>query len=141
MKRLEQDSLLRRTPCRRLVLGFSAGLAGTGTCLYSPAPPRPARGPMVRPGIAAAGVWSRRSFSWPSRPDVGPVSVARSRASGASARAAKGGSIQIINDEQLLALFSGRPLARGPTRPSAAPSLLDQPPAAPEADEYSGRQD
>jgi hypothetical protein len=72
-------------------------------------------------------------FSWPPRPDGRPVSAAQSRAPGVSGQTAKAGSVEIIDDEQLLALFSGRPLALV-GRPGHQQLLfLDQPPAVPES--------
>ena len=80
-------------------------------------------------------------LSRPSRPDARPVSVAQSGAFGAPGQTAKGGSVQIINDEQLLALFAGRPLALVGQPGHQQLVFLDEPPAAPEAHEYSGRPD
>jgi hypothetical protein len=72
-------------------------------------------------------------FSWPSRPDVRPVSIAQFHTPGTSGQTAKAGSIQIIDDEQLLALFSGRPLALVGQPGHQQLLLLDQPLAMPEA--------
>ena len=48
-------------------------------------------------------------WSWPAR--VRPVSAARSHAPGVPGQTASTGSVRIINDEELMALFAGRPLA------------------------------
>jgi hypothetical protein len=79
-------------------------------------------------------------FSWPSRPDVRPVSVAQSRARGVSGQIAKAGSIRIIDDEQLLALFSGRPLALVGQPGHQQLLFLDKLPAMPESGAQSRQQ-
>ena len=59
------------------------------------------------PLALGAGIfWSR-----PGRPGAKPVLIVQSRAPAVSRQAAGGGSVQIIDDEQLFALFPGRPLA------------------------------
>ena len=61
---------------------------------------------LLPPALGAAIFFSR-----PSGPEVRPVSVGQSHAPRISDQIAKAGSIRIIDDEQLLGLFSGRPLA------------------------------
>ena len=79
-------------------------------------------------------------FSRPSGPEVRPVSVAQSHAPGLSGRTAKAGSVEIIDDEQLLALFSGRPLALVGQPGHQQLLFLDKLPAMPESGAQSRQQ-
>ncbi len=79
-------------------------------------------------------------LSWPSRPEVRPVSVAQSHAPAVSGLTAKAGSIEVIDDEQLLALFSGRPLALVGQPGHQQLLFLDQPAARPQAGPQSREQ-
>ncbi|HXP58972.1 MAG TPA: hypothetical protein VN829_00705 [Dongiaceae bacterium] len=75
-------------------------------------------------------------LSWPAR--VRPVSVADSHAARVPGQSAGAGSVRIINDEELMALFAGRPLALV-GRPGHQQLLfLDQPAAPPEPGGQSG---
>jgi hypothetical protein len=113
MKRQEQDRLLSEllagdalSDCRRTSL--EGGLAllrrrrrarRIGRCCLVG----------LLPLAFAASLFLSRS----SRPGAGPVSVAQvaSHRPAVPGRSARTGSVQIIDDEQLLALFSGRPVA------------------------------
>gem|GEM_PF-1322696 len=73
----------------------------------------------------AAGVF----FAWPPLPEARPVSVAESPAAGVSAAAPKARPVKFITDEQLLALFPGRPIALVGQPGHQQLLFLDQPPA------------
>jgi hypothetical protein len=71
-------------------------------------------------------------LAWPPMPEVRPVSVAQSPVAGLAAAAPKAKPLKFITDEQLLALFPGRPIALV-GRPGHQQLLfLDQPAANPE---------
>ena len=77
-------------------------------------------------------------WSWPSDPRVRQVSVADSHAARVPGQSAGAGSVRIINDEELMALFAGRPLALV-GRPGHQQLLfLDQPAAGPVPSGESG---
>jgi hypothetical protein len=76
----------------------------------------------------AAGVF----LAWPPPPEVRPVSVAESPAAGLSAAAPKARPLKFITDEQLLALFPGRPIALIGQPGHQQLLFLDQPAANPE---------
>jgi hypothetical protein len=75
-------------------------------------------------------------LSWPAR--VRPVSTAQAHAPGVAGQTARAGSVRIINDEELMALFAGRPLALVGQPGHQQLLFLDQPPARPAATGQSG---
>lgn len=132
MKRLEQDRLLSELLAGDEGSGFRRASLEQGLALIRRRrrARRAARGCVLAllPLAFGAAVF----FSRPSRPEVRPVSVAQSHAPGVSDRTAKAGSVEIINDEQLLALFSGRPLALVGQPGHQQLLFLDQPLAVPD---------
>jgi len=133
MKRVEQDRLLSELLGGEAISGCRRASLEQGLALIR----RRRRARRVGrwcvvallPLAFGAGIFLSR----PSRPDAGPVSVAQSHAPGVSGQTATGGSVQIIDDEQLLALFAGRPLALVGQPGHQQLLFLDQPSAGPEA--------
>jgi hypothetical protein len=132
MKRLEQDRLLSELLAGGAPADFRRASLERGLALIR----RRRRARRVGrwcvvallPLAFGAGIFLSR----PSRPDAGPVSAGQSHAPGISGQTARSESVQIIDDEQLLALFAGRPLALVGQPGHQQLLFLDEPPTLPE---------
>jgi hypothetical protein len=111
MKRHEQDRLLSKLLAGDEVSGFRRSSLEEGLTMIRRR--RRARRAgrwcvlALLPLAFGAGIF----WSWPSGPRVRPVSVADSHAARVPGQSAGAGGVRIINDEELMALFAGRPLA------------------------------
>ena len=136
MKRPEQDRLLSELLAGDEVSGFRRASLEEGLAMIRRR--RRARRAgrwcvlALLPLAFGAGIF----LSWPAR--VRPVSVADSHAVRVPGQSAGAGSVRIINDEELMALFAGRPLALVGQPGHQQLLFLDQPATGPAPGGQSG---